>query len=93
MAVPGGLALRRPDRLLEFFRETIHIHIYIVNRNSSSELYIGSSRTASPMRDADFMAKGQGFEFTSGRPISNPDPAEISPAFARSESPHHKHVS
>jgi hypothetical protein len=34
MALSGGLALRRPDRLLEFFRETIDVHISIVNRKS-----------------------------------------------------------
>ena len=31
MAVPGGLALRRPDRLLEFFGEPIDVHISILD--------------------------------------------------------------
>ena len=38
MAKPGGFGLRRPDRLLEFFRETIDVHIYILDLNCSAEL-------------------------------------------------------
>jgi hypothetical protein len=43
MSVSGGLALRRPDRLLEFFRETIDVHAYIVAQALACE---GRSRLA-----------------------------------------------
>ena len=41
MAVAGGLALGRPDRLLEFFRETIDVHVSIVDRQDPLGMWAG----------------------------------------------------
>ena len=53
MAVSGGQALRCPDRLLELFRETIDVHVYIVDRNSPPGIvqtgtWVGGASTYRP---------------------------------------------